>query len=100
VLGKVKYHDWTGDDRGLGIVARLNADKHLKYALADARKLGIVAQTSFDCWLLYTRGWHVPTVQEWRCDELVAQHLLDIPLPRRRCWMRTSRQNQTKKPTG
>ena len=81
LIGPVRKVIWKGQDFGLGIIDRLNADRSLKNPIMGSPDLQIWAEPKHGCWIISTKGRRAPTRTLWSCYQSIANHLLTWCLP-------------------
>ncbi len=76
--GPIEYVKWAGDDGGTGLISRLSTDPAIQSAVlaADVLPLQVEYRPPGELWLLSTLPDRpVPSVEAWRCCELIAARL-------------------------
>jgi hypothetical protein len=96
-FGRPKDILWRGNDRGLGLLGKLNSDGALKEPLLSRtfsrRPLSVRAHTGHGCWTITVPGGDTtvfllgifrpkidfPSLEQWHCYQAIARHLLNPP---------------------
>ena len=76
VVGRVTDLHWSGNDRGPGIIDRLNSDTSIKQPIMESRDVAIQSHNEHGCWIISTKTREIPSRELWNCYQSIAQHLL------------------------